>query len=222
MELFPIGTLNSSNSTGTYGSFAEPNKNCSHNVVHTSLVAQMESNVLVTRKKAERSHIFTYSYENIWAREFLQIEKFFNAMYGRVTSFYLADLSRMQRSSLSLGGGNYTVTFGGSLTSFETSYYTTTEGEGGQYVFVWDAAGFKFRLGKIATINTSVSVVFPDATDYVDLAAGTTPIVACPVYRVCFGQDQLNAEPGEFNPSDDADGGFMYSLDISFTQYGVK
>ena len=83
-------------------------------------------------------------------------------------------------------------------------------------------AGVKFRLGKIATINTDVSVVFPDATDYGDLAAGTTPIVACPVYRVYFGQDQLNAEPGEFNPSDDADGGFMYSLDISFAQYGVK
>ena len=177
---------------------------------------------MVTRKKAERSHVFTYSYENIWSRECLQIEKFFNSVYGRVTSFYLADLSRIQRASLSLGGGNYTVTFGGSLASFETSYYTTTEGEGGQYVFVWDAAGLKFRLGKIATINTGVSVVFPDATDYGSLVAGTTPIVACPVYRVYFGQDQLNAEPGEFNPSDDADGGFMYSLDISFTQYGTK
>ena len=38
--------------------------------------------------------------------------------------------------------------------------------------------GVKFRIGKIATINTDVSVVFPDATDYGDLAAGTTPSVS--------------------------------------------
>ena len=60
MEFFPVGTLGTS-STGTYGAFAEPNKNCSHNVVHTSLVSQMENNLMVTRKKAERSHVFTYS-----------------------------------------------------------------------------------------------------------------------------------------------------------------
>lgn len=221
MELFPIGTLNSSDSSGTYGSIFEPNVGCSHNIIHMSLVSQMESNVLVTRKKAERSHVFNYSYDHLWAKEFLQIEKFFNSMSGRVTSFYLIDFSRMQRASLSLNSGNYTVTYGGSLSAFETSYYTTVEGEGGQYICVWNASSSKFRIGKIATITANTSVVFPDATDYGDLVATTTSIVACPVYRVYFSQDQLTSELQEFNPSDDIYGGFMIKVDVSFVQCGV-
>lgn len=222
MDLFPAGTINASNSTGTLGSMFEPNAGCTHDPIHNTLISQMETNLLVTRKKAERSHVFNYEYEGIWSREFLQIEKFFNAVNGRLTSFYLADFSRMQRASLSLDSGNYTVTVGGTLSSFETSYYTTVTGEGGNYILVWDALNSKFRLGIIATINTGVSVVFPDATDFGDLAAGGSKIVACPVYRVYFSQDQLNPKKKEFNPSDDADGGFTYDISLSFVQYGTK
>lgn len=223
MDLFPIGTLDTT-SYGTLdgiGSLAlwEPTGKCQRSPVHTSLVSQADSNYLITRQKAKVYHTLTYGYDTLWTKEYRIIERFFKNRKGRVSSFYLVDFSNMQRASMT-GITTRTVTFGGSRTFLDTTLFTTTEPEGGNYCCVWNPLTAKFQIGKVTTITSNTSLIF--TATYGDLAATTTNIVVCPMYEVYFVEDQLKFDPQEFNPNDDDYGGWTYVGSISFIQKGVN
>lgn len=224
MNVFPIGSLtDTSSSTGTRGLLWEPNAGCLRRPIYTTLVSKTEANTQVTRKKAEVYHTFTYTYENIWTKEYVQIEKFFKDMYGKLTSFSLVDFSHMQPCIMA-GTDTRTMTKGGTISSLDTSFFTTTSGEGGNYCCVWSPSTSKFKIGVVASISASTNVTFDNTagTTIGDLASGSIGLVLCPVYTVYFTDDQLNFEIGEFNPDETDDQGYVYSGSISFIQSGVN
>jgi len=96
--LFPIGTLQDSD-TGLIDSVEytifEPNKGVTSKDVHNVLVSQFEQQSISTRKKANPFITLSYEYENIFAREYNQIEHFVNSIaQGGLSSFYVIDFSR--------------------------------------------------------------------------------------------------------------------------------
>lgn len=224
MILFPAGIVTTT-STGSLGLLFEANNGCDRKAIHTTLVSKTDSNFQVTRKKASVYHVFSYTYENIWAREFLQIERFFKSVNGKLTSFYLVDFSHMQRCVMVDNGATRTVTKGGSISVLRTNDFTTITDDGGNYACVWNPTTSSFIIGAISSISVDVSITFPEATAIGALGSGITVssgIVVAPVYKTFFAEDQLQFEPGEFVPSDDSDGGFLYSGSIGFIQVGVN
>lgn len=223
MNLFPCGTVTTNPLTGTFGYLWEPNGGCDRKAIHTTLASKTDSNFQVTRKKASVYHVFSYTYDNIWAREFLQIESFFKSVNGKLTSFYLVDFSHMQRCVMTDNETTRTITKGGSISVLRTTYFTTVADDGGNYACVWNPTTSEFIIGAVSSISSDISITFPEATAVGALvAAPPSGIVVAPVYEVFFAEDQLQFELGEFNPSDDNDGGFLYSGSIGFIQVGVN
>lgn len=222
MVLFPTGTVTTT-SVGSFGSLWEPNTSADRKVIHTTLVSKTDSNFQVTRKKATAYHVFTYKYDGIWAREFLQLERFFKNRDGKLSSFYLVDFSHMQQCSMS-GTDTRTIIKGGSLSTLSTAHFTTTAGDGGNYACVWNPTSATFKIGVVASISADTNITIDNTagTTVGDLASTTSGIVVAPCYEVFFTDDQLQFEPGEFNPNADSDGGFVSSGSISFLQKGVN
>lgn len=221
MVIFPCGIVTTDPAGGTFGYLFEPNDGANRQVVHTTLVSKTDSNFQVTRKKALAYHVFSYKYNNIWAREWLQIDRFFKSVDGKLTSFYLVDFSHMQPCSMS-GTTTRTITKGGTIATLRTSDFTTTTGDGGNYACVWNPNSSAFIIGIVSSIAADTNITFPAATAIGALAATTTGIIVAPVYECYFAEDQLQFEPGEFNPSSDSEGGFLYTGSIGFLQKGCN
>jgi len=76
----------------TYTLF-EPNSGCESDVIFFNISERFDNQTIHTRKKAEPYLSIRYEYDNIYAREYRQIEHFVDDVGGDLTSFLVVDWS---------------------------------------------------------------------------------------------------------------------------------
>jgi len=165
--LFPIGTVQN-NATGLIDSVEynmfEPNKGVTSKDVHNVLVSQFEQQSISTRKKANPFITLSYEYENIFAREYNQIEHFVNSIaQGGLSSFYVIDFSRgITPSSVHVtAGGNWQPALS------NTRYWANTK----IYACAYTAT-YGWRLAPYLTKTANASITINrSGVDYGDLTS---------------------------------------------------
>jgi hypothetical protein len=193
LKVFPIGYIASTNnvSKGSWTSggtedqpMFEPNAGSGKVKLGYSGQSPVENRAIWTRKLGEHRHALTYTYKNIWNSEFKQIRRFNRDIASfKVNSFYVVDFSSGQQISALATGANWNASI------YDTTDFTATAGEGGNYCFIWHPNSARFRIGVVNTHNEDSSIGFPNTSDFGDLQAfkrGET--WAYPMYR-CFMKD---------------------------------
>ena len=230
IKLFPVGYVASSNATSK-GSWSEggtaknemfePNDGATKSRRSYTVVSNMEDRTIWTRKIAERKHVFTYKYDNIWNHEYKLIKRFINDIAdGRANSFKIVDWSSgVKVTALASSAGDYNASI------YDTTDFTTVGGEGGHYVCLWNGRTKKFRIGAISSLSEDSSVTFPDSTDYGDLDSLTeNEVFAYPVYNVYLTDDNTDLTVSGFVgaglPASFC--GPVRSGNINFIQKGTK
>ena len=218
--LFPIGTIAASTNSGTIDSVSyslfEPNMKANSTMVHSVLTTKYEQQTLLARKKAEPYLQITYEYENIYTKEFRQIEHFIDAMGGGLTSFYCIDFSKGQTpTSVTITGSNWLVAIN------DTHLYSTTANQKADRAVLWDGKGWK--EGDITTITSNTSMIVDiDTNKYgaLSLTNANAEAMVYPAYTVYVMKGSLSAlKPTVFidgSISTSGYGGFMYSGSIQF------
>jgi hypothetical protein len=197
IKVFPIGYIASTNtiSAGSWVSggteenlLFEPNKKCNKIKVGFSGMSTMENRAIWTRKLGEHRHTLVYEYENIWNHEFKRIRKFVrDVAQFKVNSFYVVDFSSGQKISALATGANWNASV------YDTTDFSATSGEGGNYCCVWHPNTQKFRMGIVNVKNDDSSIGFPNTSDFGNLQAFTAgETYAYPMYRVFLADDKEN------------------------------
>ncbi len=224
MNLFPIGEINGSDSTGsidgiTYN-FFEPNKSSKSFRNYNNLVSLFQNQSKLTRKKAEPFLMITYNYENIFDREYRQIEHFIDYVEDSLTSFYTPDFSRgATPSNIALSGSDWEI----SITN--TRIYSTITNVKADYAFVTN--GTKWKLGRVISLSAGVSITMELTYGGLTLSEAQNNGCVYPLYCVYFTPNALSDfEVGDFvgvgNVTDSTDVGFVYSGTIGFnSKYSV-
>lgn len=221
MDLFPIGSLSANSDTGTIDSitysFFEPNNGCISNRVYNTLVTQFYDQTMLARKKALPHLTLQYTYDNIWDREFRQIEHFIDEMEDALNPFWVIDLSKGSTpTSVTDSGGDWVV----AITN--TQLYSTTANMKAHRAFVYN--GVSWKEGPVTSINTNTNITIDvDTSDYGNLALATANLdsIVYPMYEVYVPPNILqNFRLGPFIDEDrgstSVDGGFMRSGTVSF------
>lgn len=225
MDLFPLGEIeiNADDSTGeidgiTYYFFG-PNLSSRSVRTYNNLVTLFQTQTKQTRKKAEPYLSITYEYDNIWEREFRQIEHFVDYKEDALESFYAVNLARGIKPSNIIDSDGWVI----SITN--TRLYSTIANNKAHYAFVWDGST-KWRLGEISSISGGSSITM--SLDYGDLTLANAQYsgYVYPVYSVYFNPNALaDFTTGVFVKEDitnSTDGGFVYSGMLTFnSKYSV-
>jgi hypothetical protein len=221
MLLFPIGTVAAASNAGTINSvsynFFEPNLRCKSSPVFSVLSTKFEQQTSLVRKKAEPYLVISYDYENIFAREYLQIEHFvYTSADGGNASFYVVDFSKgITPSSVTDSGGDWVI----AITN--TRLFSILEKQKAHKVFITDGSSWKEGDVIALTNNTSITADV-DTNNYgaLSVANANSYGMIFPMYECYTTENVLN----NFNTTtfvDETintvnDGGWMYSGTIGF------
>lgn len=221
MDVFPIGSISASNSQGTIDSISydqfEPNSGCRSYPIFNNLVTTFQSQTILTRKTAEPYLTLEYTYDNIFAREYRQIEHFIRKKEDSLNSFYVVDwYNGISPSNITNSGGDWVVSID------DTRLYSTISNQKANRAFVWDGSNWKEGTILSLIANTSVTVDV-DTNNYgaLTLANAQANGMIYPLYQ-CFliPQSLQNFKSGDFVPKENIDtsndGGYMVSGSISF------
>jgi len=222
LYLYPIGILTAtdtsqgkwtSGGTGVNDLF-EPNMGCTSQISDNVLVSQFENHAIQTRKRIPNFRNLKYSYEDIWSREYEQIERFFELRDGRAERFHVIDFSQNEKcTAMSITNSNVSASIS------DTHRFSTTSGRTGYYACAWKPTQASLVVGKMVSISADKQITF--TASWGDLSVYGGNIYVYPVIECYFGGDLNNFKQGEFNPEDGDDRGYMYSGDVSFIQYGA-
>ena len=193
IRLFPIGFVASTNDSSkgswtsggaTVNHMFEPNAGSEKTKKGYTAVTTMDNLGLYTRKIGEEKHSLKYEYRNIFNWEFKLIRRFIRDIADfRANSFYVVDFSSGQKVSALATG----VTWNASI--YDTTDFSATSGEGGNYCCIWYPRQKKFRVGIINAKAEDSSISFPNTSDFGDLQAFSLgEVYAYPMYR-CYLQD---------------------------------
>ena len=217
LQLFPIGNTASKVSTGSidgnvYTMF-EPNDGCRSHKIHTTLLTNFQDQTMLSRKKAEPYLTITYTYNNIFNREFKQIEHFVDEVDDALTSFYTIDWSRGEQPNLVASAGAWTVYVN------DTRNYSATTNKKSNKAFIWN--GSSWKMGVVTTVTAASSIVVtlsPNNRGSLTHSTIKKPLtMVYPVYEVRFADNVLsNFDKGEYWDDDSNDRGFLRSGMISF------
>jgi hypothetical protein len=193
IKVFPIGFIASTNSVSK-GSIVsggtedqplfEPNSGCNKTKVGHSGMSTMENRAIWTRKLGEHRHEIEYKYQNIWNWEFKQIRRFIRDVASfKVNSFYVVDFSSGQKVTALATGSTWNASI------YDTTDFSATSGEGGNYCCIWYPRQSRFRIGIVSTKVEDSSIAFSNTSDFGDLGDFSLgDVYAYPMYR-CFMKD---------------------------------
>ena len=221
MNIFPIGTIAAATSAGTidgvnYNMF-EPNSKARSFEKHTILVSPFQMQINLSRKKADPYLIIEYEYNNIFSREYRQIEHFVYKMEDALTSFYVVDWSKgITPSSVVNSSGDWLV----SITN--TRLFSTVTNQKANRALLWD--GLNWKEGPVVTVTANTSIaVDVDTSNYggLILATANTYGMVYPLYECHFSPDALSSfTTGAYIPESanlSGDGGFVWTGSTSFS-----
>jgi hypothetical protein len=217
MDLFPIGLVENSKDYGVMDScnyyIFEPNSSTMSQPTYNNLVTLFNNQARMTRKKAEPHLSIHYNYENIFDKEYRQIEHFVDFVEDALNSFYTVDWSRHQKvTNVVADVGDWKVYVS------RTRIYSTTENKNANYMILWN--GTSWKLGQVVSIINSSYVKITPLYGNLTLASAVTFSLAYPVYCVYFTPAALsefeatvlvNAPSGSYE-----DGGWMRSGNLTF------
>ena len=226
IKLFPIGYLTASTEsrgawavdTTATNYFFEPNMGCQSNQNDTTLTSEMENHSLVTRQKIPIFRNVAYSYEDIWAKEFEVIDRFYTLTDGRAGRFYVIDLSQQEKATTyqhAAAAAQVTANIP------DTHRFNTTAGKAGYWAAAWKPVNASILVGKMVSKSTDTSITFTASYGDLKTNSGLGDIYIYPVLNVLFGDTIANFESGEFVPTDDDTRGYMKSGNVTFLQYGA-
>ena len=221
MKLFPIGTVVAATNFGTIDSINykifEPNNGCRSFKVHTTLTTLFQSQVRLTRKKAAPYLTLTYMYDNIFDREFKQIEHFVDDVDDALTAFHIIDLSRGQSPSyIASSAGTWTIGLD------NTRFYSATANFKSNKGIIWDGHG-NWKIGDVSAIKLNASVNFDISTNNYGALTDTNASIEgllYPLYEVYLNAGAMsdfkstNYVESKLNTS--KDGGLLRSGTITF------
>ena len=229
IRLFPIGFVASTNSTskgawtsgGTeVNNMFEPNAGCDKDKLGFTAVTPMENRSVFTRKIGEERHAITYKYKGIFNWEFKQIRRFMRDVADyRVNSFYVIDFSSGQKVTALATGANWNASI------YDTTDFSATSGEGGNYCCVWYPRRSEFRVGIISSKVEDSSITFPNSSDFGSLQDYKLgEVYAYPMYRVYFSDDKESFNVDTFVDAhlNASFAGPVRSGSVKFTQKDVK
>ena len=217
MILFPCGTINISDSTGTlnhitYNMF-EPNENSSSKKIFYNLISPYETQILTTRQKAEPALAINYSYKDIFNKEYQQIKHFVSHRDAELSSFYTIDWDTgFTPTTVASVAGDWQIVGDSTLN------YSATSNMKSNYLILWD--GNRFRVGDVTAINSATRLTISPTYGNLSLSTSQTDANAYPIYEARFSENPLkNFEPteyigGDLSNSDFA--GYMHSGTVSF------
>ena len=219
MDLYPVGTVAGSTSQGTIDgvsySMFEPNVRCSSQEIHTILSTVFEQQIMLSRKKAEPMISFSYEYNNIFDREWRQIEHFIYAYNETLTPFFLIDFSKGQTPSSITASGDWTVSIA------NTRLYSTVENYKANRAILWN--GSKWKEGQITTVTTNTSIIVDiDTNNYgsLTITEAQADAIIYPVYEVYLalgGASQFKTtEYWDESVTISNDGGWLRTGTITF------
>ena len=218
--LFPIGTMAASTSLGSIDSISysmlEPNNGCKSDPNYSNLVHEFKSKALFTRKITLPFISISYTYENIWTKEYNQIRHFVDSMDDDLTSFYTVDWSKGQNPTSFGSWGATTV-----IAIDDTKLYSATTGYKSNNVLIWDGANWK--LGVVASVITNTSItVNITGTNFGGLtqANATARGYIYPIYTCYLSANSISGfTKGEYVSQPvglTGVGGYLYSGSIAF------
>ena len=222
MQLFPIGAVSQGSSSGTIESvsytFFEPNLKVMSSAYFTTLQTRFEDQTILTRKKAEPYLVMNFEYENIFNREYRQLEHFVDSKDGALTSFMCPDLSEGYKPS-----NVASVTNDWRVYIPNTRLYSTINKQKAHYAFLWDGKG-DFRIAPIGSISTNsyiqMSISASNLAGALTLSDALSNAHVYPLYQVFFNENPLQDFKTTYfideNINLTADGGWMYSGTIQF------
>lgn len=219
MKIFPIGDVVAASNLGAINSVAlamfEPNKSCESQPVHTILQTRYADQTQVTRKKAQPFLQIAYNYENIFTREFRQIERAVMDVDESLTPLYVADFSRgLTPSAVASAGAKWTVNID------DTYFYSATAGYRANKALLWDGKAWKEGGITGLTLNASITVnIQANLFGGLPLADAGGAMVY-PLYEVYIAAQSIqNFKPGDYWWEDiktGESGGYMYTGNINF------
>jgi len=220
MLLFPIGTTSAASDAGTIEgvsyNFFEPNLRCKSAPAFSILSTKFEQQTSLVRKKAEPYLIINYEYENIFSREYRQIEHFlYSSADGGNTPFYVVDFTNLiTPTSITESSGDWIAAIS------NTRLFSTLEKQKAHNVFITNGTSWKEGSVIALTANTSITIDV-DTNNFGNLAiADIAGAIIAPMYEVYAAENILS----NFNTtsfieetiSTAGDGGWMYSGTIGF------
>ena len=219
--LFPIGTMAAASDAGTIDSVSyslfEPNAKCDSQKIFYILTSQFENKSMMTRKKASPYMSISYEYENIFTREYRQLEHFVKSVDDALTSFYVVDFSKgFKPSSVTESSGDWVI----AITN--TYLFSTAANYKSYYALVSNGRG-SYKFGSISAISANTSVTLDvDTLNYGALSSTTANSsgILFPVYECYFTANSINNfKSGSYVNETiglSTDGGFLYSGNLSF------
>jgi len=220
MNLYPIGLIAAASDAGTLDSVSyslfEPNKKCSSQSIHDILTTKFQDQTMLARKKSFPFLTIQYEYENIFDREFRQIEHFVAEMEDALTSFFVVDFSKgLTPSGITDSTGDWVV----AITN--TRLFSEVANQKAHRAFVYN--GSSWKEGPITAITTNTSItVDVDTSNYgaLALASANSSSIVYPMYQVYFSSNVLQNFSTSVYIEEDRnltdDGGFMRSGSMGF------
>lgn len=220
MKIFPIGDVAAASNQGTINgvsySMFEPNESCRSHAIHNILQTQFSDQTLVTRKKSAPYLQVAYEYNNIFTREFRQVERAVRDVEETLTPLYVVDFSRgITPSAVASAGAKWTVSID------DTYFYSATAGYKANRAFLWDGRAWKEGTVDSLTLNASITVDI-QTSNYGALPLADAPSgLVYPLYEMYIAQGAIkNFKTGAFWRDDPTstsrDGGYMYSGNVNF------
>lgn len=216
MILFPNGTINSSNSTGSIDSvtynFFEPNAGADSNIKFNNLISVFENQIMQVRKKALPSLTISFKYKDIFSREYRQIAHFVEKREGQLTTFHVPDLSNGETPSLIASSAGGWVSY-----VDNARYFSATANQKSNYGFMWD--GNNYMIGSVLSVSATTAKIGWDYGD-LTLSNAQTYGVIYPIYECYLAGDPLSNFNAGVNVPQDINqsnpGGYTRSGDIAF------
>jgi len=216
MDLFPIGLVGST-SKGTLNSISyslfEPNNGCKSFEQFNNLVNMFETQTMTTRQKALPILSIEYTYNNIYDREFRQMEHFlYSVASGKLNPFYAVDWSRGQKF---IGDGAFDAST--NMTVTNSIHYSATTNYKSNWVLVW--SGYQFKIGTIIAIPDAVTIRADFTSSNLGnltYAKASSMAIIYPIYEVYSTVENLQ----EFSVQGFADNKFVSPQDSGYMRSG--
>lgn len=219
MKIFPIGNVAAASNQGTLNSVSysmfEPNDSCKSHSVHDILQTQFKDQTVMTRKKSAPILQMTYSYTDIFTREFRQVERAIDDIDESLTALYAVDFSRgMSPSAVASAGAKWTVSVD------DTFFYSATAGYRANRALLWNGKAWKEGSITGLTLNASITVDI-QSNNFGALPLADAPNgMVYPLYEMYIGQGTIqNFKPGAYWEEDvttGEPGGYMYTGEVNF------
>jgi len=191
MNIFPLGTVADSSDSGTIDSIVynmfEPNAGCSDNYQFDILSSMFQNKIMLTRKKSEKTLVIEYRYDNIYDREYRQIEHFLENVDESLTSFFVVDFSKGQTpSSITNSSGDWVVAID------NTRLYSTITNQKAYKAILKYGTSWKEGTIISLSLNTSITVDV-DTNNYggLSLANANSYAKVYPMYEVYAMQNSV-------------------------------